>query len=134
MLLRHIFDHHREVPHEFKVCDQFIASFEEPPAWLTLDLDVFDDPTHGAQQRTLFHGDYDQYQKMSRIITCAENDMVVMVWLLHGTAAPDLGADDDLRYLVNPLRMAWPTVEIHLRMRVSIPSKGWFRWNCKRRM
>jgi hypothetical protein len=95
--------------------DQFIASFEEPPARLTLDIDVFDDPTHGAQQLTLFHGYYDQYQYLPRVITCAENDLVVMVWLLHGTASPYLGADDDLRYLVNRLREAWPDVEIHLR-------------------
>jgi len=27
--------------------DQFIASFEEPPARLTFDIDIFDDPTHG---------------------------------------------------------------------------------------
>src|SRR5690606_11565779 len=27
--------------------DQFIASFAEPPRHLTLDIDTFDDPTHG---------------------------------------------------------------------------------------
>jgi len=95
--------------------DQFVAAFAEPPARLTLDIDVFDDPTHGSQQLTLFHGYYDQYQYLPRVITCAENDLVVMVWLLHGTASPYLGADDDLRSLVNRLRQAWPDVEIFLR-------------------
>jgi hypothetical protein len=95
--------------------DQFIASFDEPPLWLTLDIDVFDDPTHGHQQLTMFHGYYDQYQYLPRVITCAENDLAVMVWLLFGTAAPTLGADDDLKYLVNRLRAAWPQVKIHLR-------------------
>lgn len=33
--------------------DQFIASFEKPPQRLTLDIDPFDDPTHGQQ---FFHG------------------------------------------------------------------------------
>lgn len=95
--------------------EQFIASFEEAPSRLTLDIDVFDDPVHGTQQLRLFHAYYDQYQYLPRVITCAENDLVVMVWLLHGTASPYLGADDDLRYLVNRLRAAWPSVEIHLR-------------------
>lgn len=95
--------------------DQFIASFDEPPLWLTLDIDVFDDPTHGHQQLTMFHGYYDQYQYLPRVITCAENDLAVMVWLLFGTASPTLGADDDLKYLVNRLRAAWPQVKIHLR-------------------
>ncbi len=95
--------------------DQFIASFEEPPRRLTLDIDVFDDPTHGGQQLTFFHGYYDQYQYLPRVITCAENDQVVMVWLLHGTASPYLGADDDIHFLVKRLRAVWPDVEIHLR-------------------
>lgn len=95
--------------------DQFIAAFEEPPARLTLDIDVFDDPTYGSQQLTLFHGYYGQYQYLPRVITCAENDLVLMIWLLHGTASPTLGMDDDLRYLVNRLRAAWPNVEIDLR-------------------
>jgi hypothetical protein len=42
--------------------DQFIASFAEPPLSLTFDLDAVDDPTHGAQQLTLFHAFYEQYQ------------------------------------------------------------------------
>lgn len=32
------------------------------PASITLDLDATDDPTHGHQQLTLFHGYYGQYQ------------------------------------------------------------------------
>ena len=95
--------------------DQFIASFDEPPARLTLDMDPFDDPTHGQQQLTFFHGYYRQYQYLPRIITCAENDLVVMVCLLFGTAHPTLGADEDLEYLIERLRQAFPGVRIHLR-------------------
>lgn len=95
--------------------DQFIASFDQPPRHLTLDIDPFDDPTHGQQQLTFFHGYYGQYQYLPRVITCAENDLVVCVCLLHGTAHATLGAQDDLQYLVSRLRKAWPDVQIHLR-------------------
>ena len=95
--------------------DQFIASFPEPPRSLTLDIDPFDDPTHGHQQLTFFHGYYEQYQYLPRIITCAENDLVLTVCLLHGTAHATLGAQDDLAYVVGRLRRAWPDVQIHLR-------------------
>jgi hypothetical protein len=95
--------------------DQFIASFEVPPARLTFDIDPFDDPTHGGQQLTFFHGYYGQYQYLPRVITCAENDQVVMCCLLYGTAHPALGADDDVEHLVNRLRQAWPRIQIHLR-------------------
>ena len=95
--------------------DQFIASFDKPPERLTFDIDPFDDPTHGDQQLTFFHGYYGQYQYLPRAITCAENDLAVMVCLLFGTAKPSLGAEDDLEYLVTRLRAVWPDVRIMLR-------------------
>ena len=95
--------------------DQFIASFDEPPRRITLDIDPFDDPTYGQQQLTFFHGYYHQYQYLPRAITCAENDMVVMLCLLFGTAHAALGASDDLAYLVGRLRDAFPGVRIVLR-------------------
>lgn len=96
-------------------CDQFLASFREPPRRLTFDIDPFDDPTHGQQQLTFFHGYYEQYQYLPRLITCAQNDLTVMVCLLHGTAHAALGADDDLEYLAQRLRAKWPDVVIELR-------------------
>lgn len=95
--------------------DQFIASFDEPPSQLTLDIDPFDDPTHGQQQLTFFHGYYDQYQYLPRIITCADNDLVVDLCLLYGSAHPALGAAQDLEYVVRRLREAWPGVRIYVR-------------------
>jgi hypothetical protein len=95
--------------------DQFIASFDEPPARLTFDIDPYDDPAHGQQQLVMFHGYYNQYQYQPRLITCAENDQIVMLCLLYGTASAALGAEDDLRYLATRLRSVWPDVEIHLR-------------------
>jgi hypothetical protein len=95
--------------------ERFVNSFDEPPGEITLDVDVFDDETHGAQQLTLFHGHYRQYQYLVRAITCAENDLVAMVCLLHGTAHAALGADDDVTYLVDRLRAAFPGARIVLR-------------------
>lgn len=94
--------------------DLFIQSFDAAPGHLTLDLDAFDDPTHGQQQLTFFHGYYEQHQYLPLVFTCAENDMVLLVGLRHGTCHASLGADDDLRYLVGRLRAAWPDVQIHI--------------------
>jgi hypothetical protein len=95
--------------------DQFLTSFAAAPRRLTFDIDTIDDPTHGDQQLTFFHGYYEQYQYQPRLITCAQNDLVVMACLLHGTAHATLGADDDLEYLVGRLRAKWPDVVIELR-------------------
>jgi hypothetical protein len=41
--------------------ERFVTSFDEPPREVTLDIDVFDDPTHVVPQRTFFHGHYKPY-------------------------------------------------------------------------
>ena len=82
---------------------------------LTNTLDAFDDPAHGEQQLVLFHGYYDQYQYLPIVITCAENDLVLLVGLRPGTCPAYLGADNDLRYLAGRLRAVWPDVHLHVR-------------------
>lgn len=94
---------------------QFLDSFSHPPLHLTFDIDTYDDPTHGAQQLTFFHGYYEQYQYLARAITCAESDQVVMTCLLHGTASPTLGAADDVAYLVSRVRERFPDVKLSFR-------------------
>ena len=95
--------------------DLFLQSFDIPPRHLTLDIDAFDDPAHGQQQLIMFHGYYEQYQYLPIVITCAENDMVLLVGLRHGTCHASLGADNDLRYLMGRLRAVWPDVQVHVR-------------------
>src|SRR6516162_444247 len=95
--------------------DLFLQSFDSPPHHLTLDIDAFDDPAHGQQQLIMFHGYYQQYQYLPIAITCAENDLVLLVGLRYGTCHASLGADNDLRYLVGRLRAVWPDVHIHVR-------------------
>jgi hypothetical protein len=95
--------------------DQFVASFDAPPLHLTFDLDAVDDPAHGHQQLTFWHGYYDQNQYLPLVITCADNDQFVMLSLRPGNVPAALGADDDLAYLVTRLRQAWPDVALHFR-------------------
>ena len=95
--------------------DLFLQSFDTPPAHLTLDIDAFDDPAHGQQQLVMFHGYYGRYQYLPIVITCAENDMVLLVGLRHGTCHASLGADHDLRYLMERFRAVWPDVQVHVR-------------------
>jgi len=95
--------------------DLFIQSFDTPPHHLTLDIDAFDDPAHGQQQLIMFHGYYEQYQYLPIVITCAENDLPLLIGLRFGTCHASLGADNDLRFLMGRLRAVWPDVHIHVR-------------------
>jgi len=94
---------------------RFVEAFDEPPREVTLDADVFDDPTHGDQQLTLFHGYYKQYQYLVRAITCAENDWVVLPALLYGTADPAVAVDVELERIARVLREKFPEVLIRFR-------------------
>lgn len=95
--------------------DQFLDSFDAPPTRLVFDLDGFDDPAHGQQQLTLFHGYYGQRQYFPLIVTNAETGQVAMVVLRHGTAHAALGADEDLEFLITKSRERWPDVDIEVR-------------------
>jgi hypothetical protein len=95
--------------------DQFIASFDTPPLALTFDLDAVDDPAHGSQQLTLFHGFDEQHQYLPLVVTAADTDPIVLLSLRHGTATASRGADDDREYRVIRLRAAWPGVTIRVR-------------------
>ena len=111
--------------------ERFVNSFDQPPREVTLDIDVFDDPTHGAQQLTLFHGYYKQYQYLVRPITCAENDAVVLPVLLYGTADVALGLAEDVQRIVRALREKFPHVLIRIRADSGY-AKPWFYRLCER--
>jgi hypothetical protein len=85
------------------------------PASITLDLDATDDPTHGQQQLTLFHGYYGQYQYFPLIISEPTTKHVFVAALRPGTMHAALGADDDLMRVVNALRKERPDIRIHVR-------------------
>ncbi len=95
--------------------EQFLSSFDEPPEQITLDIDTFDDSAHGQQQLTFWHNYYKQNQYQVRVLTCAENDMVVLPVLLFGSASVKLGAADELRTVIQRIRERFPNVRIHLR-------------------
>jgi hypothetical protein len=85
------------------------------PASITLDLDATDDPAHGRQQLTLFHGYYGQYQYFPLILSEPTTRHVFVAWLRPGTVHASLGADDDLMRVVTALRQERPDIAIHVR-------------------
>ena len=85
------------------------------PASVTLDLDATDDPAHGEQQLTLFHGYYGQYQYFPLVISEPATRHVFLAWLRPGTVHASLGADDDLARVVKALRAARPDIQVHVR-------------------
>lgn len=96
------------------------------PATITLDVDATDDPTHGQQQLTFFHGYFEQYQYFPLIISEPITKHVFVAWLRPGTVHASLGADDDLMRVVNALRKERPDIQIHVRADAGFAMPGMY--------
>ncbi len=106
----------------------FVKTRTTPPQRIVLDIDATDDPAHGQQQLTLFHGYYRQNQSLSRLVFDGESKFPLTGWLGIGTAHPSWGAVESLGELVTAWRAAWPEVEILIRADGGYASPSLYEW------
>jgi hypothetical protein len=95
--------------------DLFIRTRRAVPASITIDLDASDDPTHGQQILSGFHGYFDQHQYFPLFAYDGDTGFPLAAWLRPGTVHASCGAVDTLRGIVERLRAAWPHVLILVR-------------------
>ena len=93
----------------------FIRTRTEPPAYVILDLDPTDDPTHGQQVLSFYHGYYEQHQYFPLLIFDGASGFPLGAWLRPGRVHASCGAVDALDLIVKRLRQAWPGVTIVVR-------------------
>jgi hypothetical protein len=56
-----------------RMIDGFIAQYQQAPKEIVLDIDGWDDPTHGQQQLSCFHGYYGQHMYFPVLINEAKS-------------------------------------------------------------
>jgi len=95
--------------------DLFIRTRRHMPAFVTIDLDASDDPTHGQQVLTGFHGYFDQHQYFPLFAYDGASGFPLAAWLRPGTVHASCGSVETLRVIVERLRAAWPHVLILVR-------------------
>lgn len=87
---------------------------------ITIDLDVTDDPTHGAQQLTFFHGHYDTWCYLPLLAFLTFDDepeqYLCAALLRPGNAATSVGATGLLARLCALLRQAFPGTRLRVRL------------------
>jgi hypothetical protein len=93
----------------------FIRTRRQVPAFVIIDLDPSDDPTHGQQVLTGFHGYYDQHQYFPLYAFDGTTGFPLAAWLRPGTVHASCGAVSTLQGIVERLRAAWPQVLILVR-------------------
>lgn len=88
---------------------------EGVPAHIVLDLDGTDDPTHGQQEGTAYHGYYGQYQYHPLLIFDGQTGQLITAVLRPGTVHASHGVVAILKRIVRTLRQRWPEVTIEVR-------------------
>jgi Transposase DDE domain group 1 len=95
--------------------DLFIRTRRTPPTTIVLDVDASDDPVHGRQHLSGYHGYYEQHQYLPLFVYDGATGFPLAAWLRPGTAHASLGATEIIDVVVTKLRAAWPDVVIHVR-------------------
>lgn len=85
------------------------------PQKILLDVDSTDDPTHGDQEGSAYHGYYEQHMYHPLLVVDGETDQLITAVLRPGNAHPSHGALAILKRIVERLRQQWPDVQIELR-------------------
>ncbi|MGH9208260.1 MAG: IS1380 family transposase [Acidimicrobiales bacterium] len=85
------------------------------PTHLLLDIDSTDDPTHGHQEGTAYHGYYGQPMYPPLLLFDGGTAQLITALLRPGNAHASRGVLSVLRVLVPLLRARWPGVTIAIR-------------------
>jgi hypothetical protein len=85
------------------------------PTHILIDLDSTDDPTHGHQEGTAYHGYYRQHMYHPLPLFDGDTDQLITAVLRPGNAHASVGVVPVLKRAVRTLRARWPGVAIELR-------------------
>lgn len=85
------------------------------PTRILLDCDSTDDPTHGDQEGSAYHGYYRQHMYHPLLVFDGDTGQIITAILRPGTVHASRFVVLVLRRLLRLLRAAWPTVEVELR-------------------
>jgi Transposase DDE domain group 1 len=95
--------------------DGFINRYKSAPEEIVLDIDGWDDPTHGNQQLSCFHGYYGQHMYFPVLINEALTGYPLVLQLRAGNSHSGKGVAGILRWLFWRLKRVWPQVRLILR-------------------
>jgi len=80
-----------------------------------LDFDATDDPAHGEQEGTYYHGYYGERIYHPLLVFDGETNQLITAVLRCGNTHASRGALSVLKRIVGRLKRAWPGVEVEIR-------------------
>jgi len=104
---------------------------QRPPREIILDADATDDPTHGQQELSFYHGYYNCHCYLPLLVyaqaDAGEQELVASV-LRPGNVHAGRGAVSVLRRLVERLRAAFPNTRVILRADSGLALPEVYQW------
>ena len=85
------------------------------PERVLLDLDATDDPTHGEQEGSYYHGYYRTHMYHPLVVFDGETGHLIAAVLREGNTHASNSSVSVLKRVVTGLKRRWPEVEIELR-------------------
>jgi hypothetical protein len=98
------------------------------PQRIVLDLDSTDDPTHGAQEGSAYHGYFRQSMYHPLLVFDGETGQFITAILRPGNAHAGHGTLAILKRLVRRLRDRWPGVTIEVRADAGFAKPEIYAW------
>jgi hypothetical protein len=108
--------------------DQFITSYDTPPEAIILDIDDTDDPTHGAQQMSLFNAYYDEYCYMPLFVFEGTSGKLITSILRPGKRPDGKETSAIIKRIIQRIRRIWPNVGILIRGDANYASPRFYSW------
>jgi hypothetical protein len=95
--------------------DLYLKTHPGPRKTIILDLDATDDPTHGRQQLSFFHGYYEEHMYHPLLVFDGQDGFPLAAVLRPGNTHASKGALAVLKRLIKKLRRAYPKALILVR-------------------
>ena len=99
-----------------------------PRKRIVIDMDATDDPTHGMQQLSMFHGYFGQHMYHPLLVFDGETGFPLAAILRSGNAHASKGALAVIKRIVKKLRKAYPDAAILFRGDAGFAIPGLYRY------
>ena len=117
---------HDPVAIEALFVDLFLEAHGAPPRQIVLDLDATDDPLHGHQEGSFFHGYYDCYCYLPLYVFCGRH--LLAAKLRPSNIDGSAGAVEEAARIVAQIRARWPGTRILLRADSGFAREALMAW------
>lgn len=115
----------------FRLCnwfiDRYVANLDVDKSEIIIDLDSTDDPTHGAQQLSLFNGYYYQWMYNELIINDGQTGEIILPVLRPGNCHSGKWAVLILKRIIRKIRARFPYIKIKLRADSGFSSPDFYK-------